>query len=98
MAIYCYIFILLKQILLCVLLAWIPKAFSARGCGTELEYKLKYELCRPQKFSKLDQMELMQKAFDANPIVVGSQRRRKRNIGPESLKTQVNFYLNKKLK
>ena len=77
----------MKQILLCVLLAWIPTVFSARGCGGGgYKYSAEIYMCRPQ-FK--DQMELMQKAFDANAMIVGRQQRRKRNVGPESLETQV---------
>ena len=43
-------------------------------------------------------MKLMQKAIDANPMMEGRQRRRKRYVGPESLETQVNDILIKKLK
>ena len=92
MAVVCNIFILLKQILLCVLLAWIPMALSARcgGINIYLEY-----FCAPNpQFN----FELMQKAFDANPMVEGRQRRRKRYVGSESLETQVNFFSYKKLK
>ena len=37
-------------------------------------------------------MQLMQKAIDANPMMEGRQRRRKRYVGPESLETQVKRY------
>ena len=35
------------------------------------------------------QMQLMQKAFDDNAMMVGRQQRRIRSVGPESLETQV---------
>ena len=34
-------------------------------------------------------MQLMQKAFDDNAMMVGRQQRRIRSVGPESLETQV---------
>ena len=50
-------------------------------CGP-FSYSLTY-ICSPP------QMQLMQKAIDANPMMEGRQRRRKRYVGPESLETQV---------